>query len=224
MKSCSVVKFFVSAWAQPGYGSMLITTLYLPRPFGKPSCGPGLSSASLSLPVVIITRLILSNLSFILANQLLRCALFFHLLSCDSIIYSYPPTPPPALTSYSLFFSIFISLCFPPVMASGSTLTRPSARAQTNQSRVVLFHKDQKQLVSSHVSCFLLVCLCCPICLPASSIPPSMNYCLFAWLVNHLRTVKVPHTWFQAWLQSTKIVLVLTFNVRISVIVSTDYL
>lgn len=63
------------------------------------------------------TCLILSNLSFILANQLLRCALFHHLLSCDSIIFSLIPTPqppqPPALTPYTLFFSIFILLCFP---------------------------------------------------------------------------------------------------------------
>lgn len=104
-------------------------------------------------------------------------------------ILSYPK--PPTLTLYSLFFSTFISFCFPPVMASGSTLTRPSARAQTNQSRVVLFHKDQKQLVSSHVSRFFLVCLCCPICLPGHTeitwvheclpdffIPLSMNYML----------------------------------------------
>lgn len=39
------------------------------------------------------TCLILSNLSFILANQLLRCALFHHLLSCDSIIISLTPIP-----------------------------------------------------------------------------------------------------------------------------------
>lgn len=39
------------------------------------------------------TCLILSNLSFILANQLLRCTLFHHLLSCDSIIISLTPIP-----------------------------------------------------------------------------------------------------------------------------------
>ena len=101
-------------------------------------------------------------------------------------LLSYPPSPTPCshpVLPLSLLF------CFPPVMASGSTLTRPSARAQTNQSRVVLFHKDQKQLVSSHVSRFFLVYLCRPICLPRHAdreclpdflIPLSMNYCLSA--------------------------------------------
>lgn len=185
---------------------MLIRTFYSCRPFGKLFRGPGLSSAPPLLPSRHNhTCLILSNLSFILANQLLRCALFHHLLSCDSIIFSLTPLPtplplhppPPTLTLYSLSFSPLSSCSaspFPPVMASGSTLTRPSARAQTNQSRVVLFHKDQKQLVSSHVSRFFLVCLCCPICLTGHTkmtfksmnacldffIPLSINYCLSA--------------------------------------------
>lgn len=79
-----------SAWPQPDYGSMLIRKFYSPRLFGKPFCGPGLSSAPLSLPPGRHnhTCLILSNPSFILANQLLRCAPFRHLLSCDSIIFS----------------------------------------------------------------------------------------------------------------------------------------
>lgn len=45
------------------------------------------------------TCLILSNLSFILANQLLCCALFHHLLSCDSIIISLTPIPNSVLLS-----------------------------------------------------------------------------------------------------------------------------
>lgn len=93
---------------------------------------------------------------------------FHHLLSCDSLILSLTPPPNPLLLPFTpSFFSIFISFSFLRVMASGSILTRPSARAQTNQSRVVLFHKDQKQLVSFHVSLFFLVCLCrpFPVCL-----------------------------------------------------------
>lgn len=100
------------------------------------------------------TCLILSNLSSILANQLSCCALFHNFLS-------YPP--PCSYPIFPLFLHLYL-VVLSPVMASGSTLTRPSARAQTNQSRVVLFHKDQKQLVSSHVSRFFLVCPCCPIC------------------------------------------------------------
>lgn len=71
---------------------------------------------------------------------------FNHLLSCPL-----PQSPPLALTPYSLFFLHLYLFLLLSVVVSGSTLTRPSARAQTNQSRVVLFHKDQKQLVSSHV-------------------------------------------------------------------------
>ena len=123
------------------------------------------------------------------------------------------PPPPTPLLPHIPSFSPSLSCCASPVMASGSTLTRPSARAQTNQSRVVLFHKDQKQLVSSHVSRFFS---CLPVllhlsawshrnfsqvreCLPTYFIPLSMSYCLSAWLVSHLHTVKVPHTCFQAW-------------------------
>lgn len=99
----------------------------------------------------------------------------FALLWFNYILSCFPTSPP--LLLLPPFFPIFILFCSSPlpilllllltVMASGSTLTPPSARVQTNQSRVVLFHKDQKQLVSSHVSRFFLVCLCCPICLPA---------------------------------------------------------
>ena len=59
------------------------------------------------------TCLILSNLSFILANQLLRCALFHHLLSCDSIIFSLiptpqPPQPPCSYPIYPLFLHLYL--------------------------------------------------------------------------------------------------------------------
>lgn len=120
------------------------------------------------------TRLILSDLSFIPANQLPRCALFHHLLSRDSIIISLTLIPYFLLLPCISF--LFFHLCpilLPPVAASGSTLTHPSARAQTNQSRVVLFRKDQKQLVSFHVYRFFLICLCCPICESCS--PGTLN-------------------------------------------------
>lgn len=130
------------------------------------------------------TCLILSNLSFVLATQLQRCTLLHHWLSSDSIIFSLIPAPS---CSFPLITSIFSpslscrasSPCpspgpLPPTaMTSGSTLTHPSARAQTNPSRVVLFHKDQKQLVSFHVSRFSPLPACAAhsvflsVCLPA---------------------------------------------------------
>lgn len=127
-------------------------------------------------------------------------------------ILSYPT--PCSYPIFSLFLHLYL-LVLSPVMASGSTLTHPSARAQTNQSRVVLCHKDQKQLVSSHVSRFFLsACAATSVCvvtqefaevhecLPDFFIPLSMNYDFSAWLVHHPHTFKFPHTWFQAWLQS----------------------
>lgn len=73
------------------------------------------------------------------------CVLFHHLLSCDSLVFSL------TLCSHCIFpLSLHLYLVvLSPAMASGSTLTHPSARVQTNQCRVVLSHKDQKQLVSS---------------------------------------------------------------------------
>lgn len=177
MKSCSITVPPLSLSAASVWTRAYQSILFTP-PFGEPFCGPGLSSAPFSPPSRHNhTCLILSNLSFILANQLPRCALFqpLALLWFNYIL--------PTLCSYSMF-PLFLHLYLVvlphplpfPVMASGSILTRPSARAQTNQSRVVLFHKDQKQLVSSHISRFFLVCLCCPICLPSPRMP--------AWLFS----------------------------------------
>ena len=145
-----------------GYGFMFIKTFYSPWPFGKASLRPWINHDSPLPPSHHNHTSNLINCSFSPVNQLRHCAPFHHLLSCDSIILSFPPLPPPPepppLTLYSVFFSIFIFFHFiTPVIASGSTLTHPSARAQTNPSLVVLFHKDQKQLVSSHVSRFFLV-------------------------------------------------------------------
>lgn len=56
------------------------------------------------------TCLILSNLSFILANQLLCCALFHHLHSCDSIIFSLAPFPTPLLWPHIPSFCPSLSL------------------------------------------------------------------------------------------------------------------
>lgn len=50
-------------------------------------------------------------------------------------------------------------------------------------------------------------------CLPDFFIHPSMNYCLSAWL-NHLHTVKVPLTWFEAWLQSKQFHVIVAFKVQ----------
>lgn len=81
-KSCRVLCFILStAWD----GSMLIKTFYPPRPFSKPCRGPGLSPLPPSHHNH--TCLILSNLSFILANQLQRCTLFS--TTCFPVIHLY---------------------------------------------------------------------------------------------------------------------------------------
>lgn len=183
------IEFFGGFFIQPS------TAWYTVDPFlSEYFIHPGLLasvSAVLDYPLlpspsqfVIITRLILSNLSSVLANQFLRCVLFHHLLSCDSIIFSLTLT----LCSYPIFpiFLHFYLVVLSLAMALGSTLTHPSARAQTNQSRVVLFHKDQKQLVSSHISRFFLVCLCCPICAPSHTSIHSSQWML-AWLFHTIK-------------------------------------
>lgn len=90
----------------------------------------------------------------------LKCILFTHLL--------------PQLPALNPLFLHPCLLLLPLVMASGSTLTLPSARAQTNQSQAVLFHKDQKQLVSFHISCFFLSA-----CAALSGRLPERSPCMF---------------------------------------------
>lgn len=106
----------------------------------------------------------------------------FPLIQLYSLLSPTPsfPSTPDILPFFLPFLSCRASL--PPTrtaMTSGSTLTLPSARAQTNLSRVVLFHKDQKQLVSFHVSRFSP-------CLP---VPPTLSTCLSACLTAHNSTL-----------------------------------
>lgn len=92
---------------------MLIRTLYSPRPFGRVLLWPRIILCSPLPPSRHNhTCLILSNLSFILANQLLRCALFHHLLSCDSIIFSLIP-PHPSPCSSPLFLHLYLVVLSP---------------------------------------------------------------------------------------------------------------
>lgn len=90
--------------------------------------------------------------------------------------------PRPLLFPHIPLFLHLYLVVPPPAMASGSTLTRPSARAQTNQSRVVLFHKDQKQLVSFHVSHFFS-------CLPVLPNPSTWSHRNLLKPVNGCLTV-----------------------------------
>lgn len=70
-------------------------------------------------------------------------------------------------------------LCSSFLLTPGSILTLLSARAQTSLSRAVLFHRDQKQLVS-----FLPVFPTISLCLSACSIA-----CLLVWLP----VTQIPH-------------------------------
>lgn len=63
--------------------------------------------------------------------------------------------------SFSDFLHLFSSLC---LSLLGSILTPLNARALINQCRVVLFHRDPKQLVSSSV------CRCLPVCCRCTSV------------------------------------------------------
>lgn len=173
-----------------------------------------LSSAPPSLLVVIITCLILSNLSFVLANQLLRCTLLHHFLSCDSFVFSITPLPSPqlpALTCYSLFIPcysliphLYLSCAFP---CHGIRVNLdPSKRQGSNKSVSGCTLPQGSKAVSKLPCVSLLSCLACASpslpghtgrCVPDFFIHPSITYCLPAWF-NHLHHVKVPHMWLRA--------------------------
>lgn len=190
---------------------MLIKTFYPPRPFSKPCCGPGLSPLPPSHHNH--TCLILSNLSFILANQLQRCTLFpplAFLWFTYTLSYSSPKSP--ALTLYSLFFLHLYLVLFSPCHGIRVNLD-PSKRQGSNKSVSGCTLPQGSKTVSKFPCLALLSCLPVPpiSCLPAhtgicssSEMPDVFSYCLSACLVNGLHSVQVPHTCFQAWLQSRK--------------------
>lgn len=144
---------------------MLIRTFYSCRPFGKLFYSPGLSSAPPLPPSRHNhTCLILSNLSFILANQLLRCALFHHLLSHDSIIFSLtlPSTP---TTRSDPIFPLFLHLHLVLLLPSSSSChgirvnLDPSKRQGSNKSVSGCTLPQGSKTVSKFPCLSLLSCL-----------------------------------------------------------------
>lgn len=90
-----VVHILLSAWAQPGMDPCLSDILFT-QAFWQALVWPWIILCSPLPPGRHNhTCLILSNLSFTPANQLPRCALFLHLLSCDPVLFSLtlPPYP-----------------------------------------------------------------------------------------------------------------------------------
>lgn len=102
------------------------------------------------------TCLILSNLSFVLANQLPRCALIHHLLSCDSIIFSL--TPHPLLLPHIPSFSPSLSCCAFPCHGIRVNLD-PSKRQGSNKSVSGCTLPQGSKTVSKFPCLSLLSCL-----------------------------------------------------------------
>lgn len=195
MKSCSVVKFFLSAgaWIR-AYLNMLFTqafwrALLWPRIILCPPLPPSRHNH---------TCLILSNLSFIVANQLPRCALFHHLLPCDSIIFSPPHPRPPALPVIFPHFSPSLSCCAFPCHGIRVNLD-PSKRQGSNKSVSGCTLPQGSKTVSKFPCLSLLSCL--PV-LPRLSawshgnLLQSMNACLtlsylYLWIIARLHDLSI---------------------------------
>lgn len=150
------------------------------------------------------TCLILSNLSFTPANQLLCCALFPPLarLWLKHTLFYAPPTPPPPAPNPP-FFSIFIFFCFFPRYGIRVNLD-PSKRQGSNKSVSGCTLPQGSKTVSKFPCLSLLSCL--PV------LPPSVWLLLLEWtpfspvpdccvhgLCLFVTLARCQHTWFSAW-------------------------